>query len=445
MAGSERTLKRPFNAYHRDRAMPVDPELQETGWGMPCGEYLRRFWQPVALSEDLGDRPLALRILGDDLVVFRDGSGRPAVLEKHCCHRGTSLEFGKIEEQGIRCCYHGWLFAPDGAILETPGEPPGSRVRDKVFQGAYPAHEFAGIVFAYMGPPEEKPAFPDYDLWARRAVADFQPYKIHNPCNWLQVRENEMDPVHITFLHTRHSGVQFTPCYGAVPTIEWQETPVGMMYVSVRRWGDFLYLRSNDMILPNIARVAGIEDAEGETEFDRRSGATNWVVPIDDANCWTIGWDEVDRHIPEEGRDGYLDRMARRGANMLNPNSAGQTAEPTYEMRQAAPGDWDAWTSQGPVTSHSREHLGLTDRGVTMYRRLVRDGVRAVAAGQVPKGLQAEAPPEPLRTFANNTVKRVPPAPTEEDDRALRLEFGREITERIMRGEIRYTLHQAAE
>jgi len=113
-------------------------------------------------------------------------------------------------------------------------------------------------------------------------------------------------------------------------------------------------------------------------------------------------------------------------------------------MRQAKPGDWDAWTSQGTVTSHNREHLGMTDRGVTMYRRLVRDGVRTVAAGEAPRGLADAAGAAPLQTFANNTVKRIPPAPTEAEDRLLRLEFGREITDRIMRGEIRYIPAQAA-
>ena len=129
-------------------------------------------------------------------------------------------------------------------------------------------------------------------------------------------------------------GVQFVPAFGALPTMEWRETPVGMMYVTVRRWKDWLWLRSNDMILPNIARVAGIEDAEGETVFDRRGGTTNWVVPIDDENSWTIGWDEAEEELPDPSRDGYMDRAVRANRPYIGPFDVGQTGEPTYDQRQ---------------------------------------------------------------------------------------------------------------
>jgi len=142
----------PFDGYHRRTIPPPDPELTQVGPGTPGGEYLRRFWQPVAFVRDL-ERPLRVRILGEDLVVFRDGSGRIGVLHLHCAHRGTSLEFGIPLERGIRCCYHGWAFDVDGRCLETPGEPHGSRLKERVWQGAYPTREFTGLVFAYLGPP----------------------------------------------------------------------------------------------------------------------------------------------------------------------------------------------------------------------------------------------------------------------------------------------------
>ena len=215
----QRRLSGPYQAYFRPEFDGIDEELQPAGKGTPCGEYLRRFWQPVALASDLTDVPFAVRIMGEDLVLFRDGSGRVGLLHRYCSHRNTSLEYGKIQDRGLRCCYHGWHYDIDGRILDTPGEPEGSRLKDRVWHGAYPTHEYKGLVFAYMGPPEKKPAFPIYDLFIRPGCTLISS-KIHNPCNWLQVRENETDPVHISFLHTRLFGVQFMPVFGEIPTFE---------------------------------------------------------------------------------------------------------------------------------------------------------------------------------------------------------------------------------
>ena len=154
-------LSTAYGAYHHRERPADDEELTRVGPGTPCGEYLRRFWQPVVLSEELRDLPRRLRIMGEDLVAFRDRSGAAGLLELHCPHRGTSLEFGLISDKGIRCCYHGWLFDVDGTILETPGEPADSTLKDRLFHGAYPVREYQGLVFAYMGPPEQTARFPD--------------------------------------------------------------------------------------------------------------------------------------------------------------------------------------------------------------------------------------------------------------------------------------------
>ncbi len=135
-------LNKSYSAYHHRDRPPEDEELTRVGPGTPCGEYLRRFWQPVILSSELGELPRRLRILGEDLVAFRDKSGAIGLLELHCPHRGTSLEFGLIGDHGIRCCYHGWLFDADGTILETPGEPADSTLKDRLFHGAYPVREY---------------------------------------------------------------------------------------------------------------------------------------------------------------------------------------------------------------------------------------------------------------------------------------------------------------
>ena len=173
----------------------------------------------------------------------------------------------------------------------------------------------------------------------------------HSPCNWLQVNENETDPIHLSFLHTRLFGVQFEPVYAEIPTMEWMETPTGMVYITVRRWGEYLYLRTNDMLLPNAVRVAGINDGEGETLFDRRGSTLSWVVPVDDTRCFSIGWSDIDKELAIPGGTGYVDRRSGRGAYVVGAGDVGQTGAPAYEERQRAPGDWDAWVSQGPVTS----------------------------------------------------------------------------------------------
>ena len=426
-------LKAPYSAYHRREAGGSDEELTRVGRGTPCGEYLRRFWQPVAMSQDLGEVPLAIRILGEDLVVFRDGRGRAGLLERRCCHRGASLEFGRIMEQGIVCCYHGWHYDVDGRILDTPGEPADSRIKERLFQGAYPVCEHEGLVFAYMGPPEARPAFPLYDA-IEGPDGDYRLWARHNPCNWLQVRENEMDPIHLAFLHTRLFGVQFAEVYGELPVMEWLETPIGMIYATTRRWKDRLYLRTNDMALPNVVRVAGIEDAEGATLFDRRGSSLNWVVPIDDTNCFTIGYSDIDKNLVLPEGEGYIDRMARRGEYAVGAADVGQTGEPSYAERQRAPGDWDAWVSQGPVTLHGRENMGTTDRGVAIYRSLLRREIRKTADGEVPLGAEPGAD-RPVATYCHNTVIPVPPAENAEADRALCLEFGREVTRRVLAGD----------
>jgi nitrite reductase/ring-hydroxylating ferredoxin subunit len=436
-------LRGPYAAYKRQASNGEDAELTHVERGSPCGEYLRRFWQPVALSADLKDLPVRLRIMGEDLVLFRDLRGRTGLLELHCCHRRSSLEFGKICESGIRCAYHGWQYDVDGRILDTPGEPVRSKIKENVFQGAYPTREFEGIVFAYMGPPDRMPEFPLYDLYEKPGTR-LVPVKVHSPCNWLQVRENEMDPIHITFLHTRTFGTQFAEVFRPVPTLEFIETPVGMMYITTRRWKDGkVYIRSNDMVLPNLARVAGIEDAEGDKEilFDRRNGGTNWNVPIDNESCWTIGWDDEEKLVGVPGLDAYIDRSVRENARPTGAFDVGQTGEPSYEQRQRAPGDWDVWVSQGRITRHDQENLAHSDGGVAMYRKLVRRGIRAVAEGRDPKGW-AGTNGQVRRTYSHNSVVFLPEEADPETDARQRAEMARKLTDRILQGEIRPYVEQ---
>ncbi|HXE28263.1 MAG TPA: Rieske 2Fe-2S domain-containing protein, partial [Stellaceae bacterium] len=151
------------NAYGRGQ-QTWDAELTEVGPGTPCGEFMRRYWHPIALSEKVGPVPQNIRILGEDLILFRDRKGRPGLLYPRCAHRGTTLYYGKVEDEGIRCCYHGWLFDVKGHCLDQPCEPEGGKHKDNVRQPWYPVDELYGLVWAYMGPPEKKPVLPRYDV-----------------------------------------------------------------------------------------------------------------------------------------------------------------------------------------------------------------------------------------------------------------------------------------
>ena len=414
-------LKARYGGYfHRD-IPDEDEQLTHVGPNTPCGEYLRRFWQPVCFSDELKDLPLRLRIMAEDLVAFRDRSGAVGLLELHCPHRGTSLEFGLIDDKGIRCCYHGWLFGVDGTILETPGEPADSTLKDRLFHGAYPVHEAHGIVFAYMGPPEQRPPFPSYDSYSQSGSRMIPGRKYFYPCNWLQIMENTMDPVHTAFLHTIVSGAVFTEEFGVLPELDYVETPIGMVYVGTRRVADNIWTRMVEVVLPNLQQVAPIwEDGRKERKF---SGPmmSRWIVPQDDTNSMFIEF----RHVSET-EDVTPGWWADR--NIMLP---GQIAADSYKEGQLHPGDYEAQVSQRPIAIHGLEHLSETDRGVSMYRNQIRRGIRATAAGQDPMGVFRNGGVIP--TYCNNTVLRVPPAAAGTNDKELMRATGRRLAESYLK------------
>ena len=419
MAARAPFLDTAHSAYHHRERPSEDEELTRVGPGTPCGEYLRRFWQPVIVSEELRDLPRRLRILGEDLVVFRDRRGAVGLLELHCPHRGNSLEFGLISEKGIRCCYHGWLFDVDGTILETPGEPCDSTLKDRLYHGAYPVHEYQGLVFAYMGPPDQQPKFPVLDTF------DLPGYRLTArqgslwPCNWLQVKENSMDPAHLAFLHTLPGSEGFTGDLRALGEWDWLETPIGMVYIDTRRQGDRVWVRVADFILPNIHQFPPNADPMAQRTTINRPAATTWAVPIDDTHTMQIGYN----HARE-------DREPRRGAGF------GQDASRPYEERQRVPGDYDAQVSvHGGVARHGLEHLASTDRGVIMLRNLIRRGIRAVQNGTQPGNIGFRNG-KALATFSHDrVVTGIPAAPTQEEDKQLLREIARNVVIDAVRNE----------
>jgi len=411
-------LRTRFGGYHHRGVPGEDTELTHVGPGTPCGEYLRRYWQPICFSDDLGDLPQRIRILGEELVVFRDRSGSVGLLELHCPHRGTSLELGLIDAKGIRCCYHGWLFAPDGTILETPGEPAYSTLKDRLFHGAYPTHEDRGIVFAYMGPPEQRPPLPLYDSFVRPGYRLIPGQKYFYPCNWLQIMENAMDPAHTAFLHTIVSGAVFTNEFGVLPELEFVETPIGMIYVATRRVGNNVWARMVEAVMPNLQQVAPIwEDGHREHPF---SGPmmSRWIVPLDDTNTMLIEF----RHVSET--EGVTPAWWADRSIML----PGQLGADSYEEGQRHPGDYEAQVSQRPIAVHGLEHLGATDRGITMFRNQMRRGIRAVQAGRDPAGLSRDTDAI-IPTYCNDTIVGIPPEEDSEIDRQLMRTTGRQLAD----------------
>lgn len=421
---STETRSLPFGGYYRRRSDTEDAELTHVGPGTPGGEYLRRFWHPIALATEIADLPLAIRILGEELVLFRDKSGRIGLLHLRCSHRNTSLEYGFIQEHGIRCCYHGWHYDIDGTILDTPGEPPRSRIKENLCHGAYPTREFAGLIFAYMGPPADMPDLPLYDTWVWPEGNLLRPYKVFNPCNWLQSHENGADPIHTCFLHARGNELQFSQIFDALPAIEFFETPIGLLSVATRRWDDFLYIRASDVILPNSAQFGG-PDIPAQEKFALCAWLTRWIVPIDDESAYAIGL----RHF-----NPVIDPHARfdpAEIGLGKPGFPGQVPAPTHADGQRNPGDYEAQVAQGPIAIHANEHRGTTDEGVVMARRQIRQGIQAVKKGEAlawPKRTNNGAP---IPTYNLELVLRVPKRAGTDDAAEVR-RFGRRVAEIVI-------------
>ena len=374
-----------FSGYARRDEGHSDTFLTQTGPGTPGGEYLRRFWQPVAFLRELQDLPRREKILGEELVVFKDRGGRVGVMHLHCCHRGTSLEYGQVEERGIRCCYHGRLYDVDGTILEMPGEPQFEIYKAELAQGAYPTHVFNGVVFAYMGPPEKKPLFPSYDRFDMPGIEMVPGVRLPFPCNWVQIKENAMDPAHTATLHAL-PGNPFGIAFGVFPELDFIETPTGMIYVGTRRVDDKVWIRSTDVLMPNIHCVSSVREEGRELKVVAPPWMTLWTVQVDDENSMTFPFLHVvkDRAIDIGQGNRALNDTAEEKRRVNLGIGLGQTGDRPYEERQRVPGDYDAMVSQGAIPKHSKENLGTLDRGVVLFRKLLRRSIEAVQRGEDP-------------------------------------------------------------
>ncbi len=377
---------------------PHGAELTEVGRGTPAGELLRRYWQPVGLSAEVRDRPARVRVLGEDVIVFRDGRGRVGLVDEHCAHRGTSLHYGRAERDGIRCCYHGWLFDVEGRCLDQPCEPPDSTYKDKVRQPWYPCRESHGLIFAYLGPLERMPVLPRWDFIEEGdgvVIADGTSYGLGGgtilDCNWLQTFENVMDPFHVSVLHSTFSGQQFSRAIASRPRVTWESTERGMRSIQERNMeGGRVFRRITEVLIPNV-RIVPNPQAGGDQGF-RRADALGWHLPIDDTHT----------------RMYSLIRVPVRDGQPVPPPRARHGGKPwlelTEEEHQQMPGDAEAMVSQGAIAVHAREHLATSDRGVIMLRKLLEREIDAVRRGEDPIGVVRDPGSDLITTTAGNVV-----------------------------------------
>ena len=379
-------------AYGRPRRT-YRKELTEVGAGTPMGELLRRYWHPVGTLADATDTPRRVRVLGEDLILFRDESGRPGLVYPHCAHRGASLFYGKVEARGIRCCYHGWLFDVQGHCLEQPCEPDGGRARAKVRQPWYPVQERYGLVWAYMGPPDRKPVLPRYECLETLEAGEFLETDDNSiggggpriiPCNWLQHYENLVDPFHVVILHSSFSGTQFVEQMAVMPEVTWDTQDLSVRTLSLRRLPDGKTLsRISEAGLPTLRVIPSPRIGRyGRVE------SIGWVLPIDDHSfrIYVVG------RVREAGE---LYRMRSRLNGKL-------WEELTEEEHQRFPGDYEAQVHQGNIAWHSEEHLATSDRGIVMLRRLLQKQLDAIREGADPAGVSFDPDAPPVRFSAGN-------------------------------------------
>src|SRR6516165_1781311 len=296
--------------------------LCQTGRGTPCGELMRRYWQPAALSEEVAadGTPLAVRLLGEDLVLFRDSQGRPGLLDLHCPHRGADLSYGRVEDGGIRCIYHGWLLDREGRCLDQPAEPAGKDQCAAIRQPAYPCVERSGIIFTYLG-PGEPPLFPNYDFLTCPERNVFST-KLHSETNFLQGNEGNIDLVHNNFLHfvkrdmeqlsqeearealERFGTPQVLSGRGPAPGLENTDAQLldyGVRIYKIRKMEDGgNYIRVATYVLPNFTVIP--------------AGNINWHVPIDDTHHWKYII-RFDRERPIDKEKCQQDRQASTTAD----------------------------------------------------------------------------------------------------------------------------------
>ena len=351
--------------------------LTQVGPGTPAGHLLRRYWQAIAPAVELTEtKPKKkVRILGEDLLLYRDRSGGYGLVGEHCSHRGASLYYGFIEDDGIRCPYHGWKYDACGKCLEQPFENPATGFKDKIQHPAYPVEKLAGLLFAYMGPPDKKPFLPKWDLLVRQdGLKKIDVCEVLR-CNWLQAMENSVDPTHTYYLHSHTLKLKGSKDY--VPFHYQQLSKIDFELVVSPSWAGIQKRRifagegetaeaPHPLIFPNILFVPV-----------RTGYAMHFRTPIDDLNTAVFQYrfsPTIDGRVPEQPQDPPIEYISTK-----NPDGE-------FHLDHFASQDHMAWESQGAVANRDREHLGESDRGIIMFRQLLTEQIRAVQNGADPIG-----------------------------------------------------------
>jgi 5,5'-dehydrodivanillate O-demethylase len=337
--------------------------LSRVGPGTPCGKMLRHYWWPIAASDHVFASPIKVRLLGEDLILFRDGSGGLGLLERHCAHRGASLEFGRVEERGLRCCYHGWLFDSAGRCIDQPCEPANSQMKTRIHQKAYAVRDYSGFVFAYLG-PDPSPSLPRYDLLARTDCRKVVMGRDMH-CNWMQRAENMVDALHVMTLHA-----SVVPELAMVrpDSILWEEQWYGFRMAleypnGIRDQHHHLFPAINRV---NVCRV-------GQEPFQ----LLQFCVPVDDEE--SVAWQVWASDSGPHGVTAANFQKTVRG----QPNRIEDGWWNIAERDQ----DDAAVDSQGPIANRTREHLGTSDRGIVMFRAMLKRSIEAVEQGRDPPGV----------------------------------------------------------
>lgn len=349
------------------------------------GVLLRRYWHPVATLSQFNDRHThKVRLLGEDLVLYRDRSGAFGLIGSQCPHRKMSMMYGIPEERGLRCAYHGWVFGEDGSCLEQPyeeTEDPDGRFKDKVSIVSYKAESAFGLIFAYMG-PDPAPMIPRWDLFAMDGVVRDVGHALI-PCNWLQIMENSLDPIHLEWLHQYFAdfvaqqkenpeGRRSRTPHEKIGFDEFQYGIIKRRVVEGGSEDDEDWQSGHPMVFPNILRQGG-----------KRSGIT-WLglqirVPVDDnttAHWWYACY-------PAEGQEQAPENIPFFKVPVATLDDEGQ---PLWDVLDNNSGqDIAAWTTQGAVADRSTETLGRSDKGIIMYRRMLEENMDAVAEGRDPQ------------------------------------------------------------
>lgn len=368
---------------------------------VPMGQLMRRHWLPICMSEEVVEpdgAPVRARLLGEDLVVFRDTRGRLGVLGEHCPHRRASLAFGRNEECGLRCLYHGWKFDVEGNVLDTPCEPGGSRVGDYLKHKSYPAREGGGFVWVYMGPREEMREF-EPPAWAPSPQTRISIVKIHTACNWAQVLEGSIDSAHSSSLHSTDmpamavDGAKATaanwprPSTDKAPRMQFQLTSFGFRYAAIRKPivspATHDYVRVTLFVAPFTVLIPPNDQYK----------LAQMLVPIDDVNTmfYWIAWHETKGIDQEAWRkfcaaqvgidlDGEY-RKIRTIENRFLQDRRGMKLGDFTGIKGIPAQDMAMWESMGAITDRTQDYLGASDVAVVQFRKQMVAAARRFREG----------------------------------------------------------------